>query len=71
MDYESKEGPILKGDILVLEIGGKLVPKRPDDPKPQWFVALADQHGRAEIPLKPMEECGFYKPRKYAVGWKA
>ena len=67
--YKEHPGPITKGDILVIEIGGKVVPKRPDDPRPQWFMALADQQGAEPIPLKPVDDNKFFAPRLYKAEW--
>ena len=68
--YKYHEGPVYKGDVLVIEICGKIVPKRPDDPSPQWFVALEDQSEKG-IPLKPMKDVFCFKPRIYKAGWCA
>ena len=65
------EGPICKGDVIVVEILGKLVPKRPDDPRPQWFIALDDEGKPGGVPLKPIDANEFYNPRIYQVCWKA
>lgn len=66
-DLEYHEGPIKKGDVIIVEINGKIVPKRPWDPSPQWFVALVDAEGNNEIPMQPMRDSLWFKPRIYRV----
>lgn len=69
-DFEIHPGPLLKGDLIVIEIEGKIVPKRPYDNSPQWFVVLNDQTGVESIGLKPFNHTKHHKARKYIAGWK-
>jgi len=68
-EFEIHPGPILAGDFLVIEINGQLLKKPANTDAPQWFVARASQNGAESIPLKPIDECKFYKPRKYIAAW--
>ena len=70
MDFELHPGPLLAGDLIVIEIGGKIVPKRPDDPSPQWFVVLKEQAGQESVPLKPFNNpTKLHKARRYVALW--
>lgn len=70
MDFELHHGPLLAGDLIVIDIGGKLVQKRPNDLRPQWFVVLKDQSGSESVPLKPFNEpTRLHKARRYVALW--
>lgn len=71
MDFEEHPGPLLAGDLIVIEIGGKLVPKLPTDPSPQWFIVLSSQHGTDPVPLEPFNNpTKLHKARKYVAMWR-
>jgi len=71
MAFDLHPGPLLAGDLIVIEINGKIVPKLPDDFRPQWFVVLKDQKDGEEVPLKPFNtESKLYKVRRYVAVWK-
>ena len=70
MEFELHPGPLLKGDLIVIEINGKLVPKRPYDALPQWFVVLEDQEGSESVQLKPFNnQTKLHKARRYLAMW--
>ena len=50
-------------DLIVLEILGNIVPKRPNDSTPQIFLVTGDVDNNFEIPLKPFNG----KPNKRKV----
>jgi len=56
MNFETHHGPLIAGDLIVIEINGRLVPKPSNDLTPQWFVVLKDQIAKEEVPLKPFNE---------------
>ena len=69
-EFEDHLGPLCKGDLIVIEIGGRIIPKGPDDPTPQWFVVLGEQAGNERIPLKPYKcATSLQKARKYKALW--
>jgi hypothetical protein len=63
--YELHPGPIIQGDLLVVEVGGKLV-QSPQGGE-QWFVAVEDDKGQG-VNMKPVN---YYKKglkaRKYVA----
>ena len=50
-------------DLIVLEILGKIVLKRPNDSTPQIFLVTGDADNNFSIPLKPFN----VKPNKRKV----
>jgi hypothetical protein len=57
-------------ELIMLEINGKLVPKRPDDPTPQVFIVTGDANG--SLPLKPFNgKTGNRVVQTYVVGFRA
>lgn len=72
LSFEEHPGPLVKGDVIVLEIYGKIVPRRPDDARPQVFIVQAHQDGNGQVPLIPVSAVPRgCKPRLYKCGWKA
>ena len=70
MDYELHRGPLKIGDLIVIEIFGKIVPRRPDDPSPQWFVVTEDQRGNEAVGLMPFHgKTSKHFARKYVASW--
>lgn len=70
MDYETHQGPLAKGDVIVIEINGHLVQKSPTmkgKSNGQWFICLADQDGQKSVQLQPIDDRPGYAPRKYFV----
>lgn len=67
MDYHP--GPLIQGDVIVIEIGGKIVPKRPWDSSPQWFVVRDHQKGAQQVPLLPIDDNKALEPRIYRATW--
>lgn len=66
--FLESEGPLRKGDLIVIESGGRIVPRRPDDATPQWFVVLEDQNGREPVQLKPFNNhTSLHKARTLRV----
>lgn len=66
MEYELHTGPLLAGELIVLEVSGKLVPRRPDDPRPQWFTVLQDQSDGGSVLLRPFNDVTEkHKARRY------
>jgi hypothetical protein len=71
MDFEQHPGPLCKGDLIVVEIGGKLVPKGQNGRRPQWFVVLNDQTGTDRVQLQPFNtETKMHTARRYVCQWK-
>lgn len=69
-EFETHPGPLLAGDLIVIEIGGKIVPRRPNDLRPQWFVCLNHQDGESAVSLEPFNNpTRAHKARKYVAGW--
>lgn len=70
-EFETHVGPLLKGDLIVIEIDGRIVPRRPNDKRPQWFLVLNDQKGQENISLKPFNEHKKHqKPKLFKAVWK-
>ncbi len=71
-EFEVHPGPLKMGDLIVIEVNGKIVPRRPDDPRPQWFLVNEDQNGSEDIKLTPItHRLVGEKVRKYRAGFKA
>ena len=69
-EFELHTGQLVKGDLIVIEINGKIVPRRPTDARPQWFVVLKDQKDAEEVPLKPFNnQTTLHVARKYVARW--
>ena len=65
-EFELHTGQLVKGDLIVIEINGQIVPRLPTDPRPQWFVVLKDQKEDEAVPLKPFNNPTIlHKARKY------
>jgi len=59
-------------DLIMLEIGGKLVPKRPNDPTPQVFLVTGDPDSDGSLPLKPFNgKTDKRVVQTYVVGFRA
>ncbi len=68
MNFETHPGPLIAGDLIVIEINGKLVPKPSNDLSPQWFVVLKDQIAEESVQLKPFNEpTALHKAHKYVA----
>ncbi len=67
-EFEDHKGLLRAGDLIVIEIFGRIVPKRPSDKNPQWFVVLSDQIVNEPVNLKPFNTpCGLFKAAKYRL----
>jgi len=71
MEFEQQTGPIHKGDLLVIEVNGKLVPKV-DKTGPQWFVVTCEERESGRIDMETFNaENATLKPKRYvASGFK-
>jgi len=70
MNYKIHPGPLLKGDVIVIEIKGEFVPKSPiakGESPAQWFLCLNDQNGVDSVQIKPIDDNPALLPRKYMV----
>ena len=68
--FEEHTGPLLAGDLIVVEVFGKIVPKLPSDPSPQWFLVLNNQVGKENVGLQPFfNETAKHKAKKYKANW--
>jgi len=65
--FDVHPGPLKKGDLIVIEIGGRVVPKLPTDSRPAVFVVLEDQRDAESVRLKPHNAplTALHKPRLY------
>lgn len=70
MNIVPQTEPLNAGDLIVIEIGGKLVPRRPWDDRPQWFVALEDQDGISPVRMNPFDNpTAKHTAKKVVAGW--
>jgi hypothetical protein len=51
--YEYLTEPPKADDLIVIEVNGKLIPKRPNAPMPQVFIVAGNPDSNGSIPLKP------------------
>ena len=59
-------------ELIMLEINGKLVPKRPNDPTPQVFIVTGEPDASGSLPLKPFNgKTGNRVLQTYIVGFRA
>lgn len=69
--YTEHPGPLLQGDIIVLEINGKLLPRGDGAPGPQWFIVQQSQKDGGSVPLLFMNNpTSLHVARRYKCGWK-
>ncbi len=68
MSYELEDckGLLVQGDLIILEVNGIVVPKRPTDKTPQVFVVLKDQLQGESVDLAPyeMKISALVRPRR-------
>lgn len=53
--YEYLTEPPETDDLIVIEVNGKLIPKRPNEPMPQVFIVVGNPDTDGSIPLKPFK----------------
>lgn len=64
--FDPHPGPLRRGDLIVVEVNGALVPKL-SGKGPQWFVVLTDDVG-AGVKLKSFhDETTAHHARKYTA----
>ena len=68
-DFAIHDGPLLAGDLIVIEIAGMLVPNSNDSALPQWFIVRHDQKGNESVLFTPCHNpTRRHVARRYVAG---